>query len=66
MDTSLVSHFKDCMIDSSQWSNKSPAEITGAFSTLVDQMRASKPTMKILVSIACDAPIVALEVQCAD
>jgi hypothetical protein len=36
--------------DQGQWNNKSPNEITGAFSKLVDQMRASKPTMKILVS----------------
>lgn len=27
-----------------------PAKITAAFSKLVDQMRASKPTMKIIVS----------------
>ncbi|KAJ4403498.1 hypothetical protein N0V91_006551 [Didymella pomorum] len=32
------------------WNNKSPATITFAFSKLVDQMRASKPTMKILVA----------------
>ncbi|KAI8943852.1 hypothetical protein NX059_001824 [Plenodomus lindquistii] len=32
------------------WSNRSPAEITSAFSKLVDQMRASKSTMKILVA----------------
>lgn len=32
------------------WNNRSPAEITTAFSKLVDQMRASKPTMKILVA----------------
>lgn len=32
------------------WSNRSPAEITTAFSKLVDQMRASKATMKILVA----------------
>ncbi|KAH7371949.1 SGNH hydrolase-type esterase domain-containing protein [Pyrenochaeta sp. MPI-SDFR-AT-0127] len=32
------------------WSNRSPAEITTAFSKLVDQMRASKSTMKILVA----------------
>ncbi|KAF2855359.1 carbohydrate esterase family 3 protein [Plenodomus tracheiphilus IPT5] len=32
------------------WNNRSPTEITTAFSKLVDQMRASKPTMKILVA----------------
>jgi lysophospholipase L1-like esterase len=32
------------------WSNRSPQEITTAFSKLVDQMRASKPTMKILAA----------------
>ncbi|KAL6702896.1 hypothetical protein ACN47E_000858 [Coniothyrium glycines] len=32
------------------WNNQSPATITTAFSKLVDQMRASKPTMKILVA----------------
>lgn len=32
------------------WSNISPSEITTAFSKLVDQMRASKPTMKILAA----------------
>lgn len=32
------------------WNNQSPAAITTAFSKLVDQMRASKPTMKILVA----------------
>ncbi|KAB5593903.1 GDSL-like lipase/acylhydrolase [Ceratobasidium theobromae] len=32
------------------WSSISPATITAAYSTLVDQMRASKPTMKILVA----------------
>lgn len=32
------------------WNSRSPAEITVAFSTLVDQMRASKPSMKILVA----------------
>jgi hypothetical protein len=39
------------VINSPQWNNKSPAEITGAFSKLVYQMRASKTSMKILVSI---------------
>jgi lysophospholipase L1-like esterase len=32
------------------WNNQSPQAITAAFSTLVDQMRASKSTMKILVA----------------
>lgn len=32
------------------WSNLSPSTILAAFNTLVNQMRASKPTMKILVS----------------
>jgi lysophospholipase L1-like esterase len=32
------------------WNNHSPLEITTAFSKLVDQMRASKPTMKILAA----------------
>ncbi|KAJ4369602.1 hypothetical protein N0V83_005364 [Neocucurbitaria cava] len=32
------------------WNNRSPAEITTAFSKLVDQMRASKSSMKILVA----------------
>ncbi|KAI4958053.1 hypothetical protein J4E86_003648 [Alternaria arbusti] len=32
------------------WSNRSPQEITAAFSKLVDQMRASKPTIKILAA----------------
>lgn len=32
------------------WSNIAPATILAAFSTLVDQMRASNPTMKILVA----------------
>ncbi|MBO3748502.1 cellulose binding domain-containing protein [Streptosporangiaceae bacterium NEAU-GS5] len=32
------------------WSNLSPATILAAFSTLVDQMRASNPSMKILVA----------------
>ncbi|MDQ0374104.1 GDSL-type esterase/lipase family protein [Cellulomonas humilata] len=32
------------------WSNKSPQEILAAWTTLVQQMRASKPTMKILVA----------------
>ncbi|KAG8735938.1 hypothetical protein FRC10_009968 [Ceratobasidium sp. 414] len=32
------------------WSNIAPSTITTAFSKLVDQMRASKPTMKILVA----------------
>jgi lysophospholipase L1-like esterase len=32
------------------WSNIAPATILTAFSTLVDQMRASNPTMKILVA----------------
>ena len=32
------------------WSNRSPQEITTAFSKLVDQMRASKSSMKILVA----------------
>jgi lysophospholipase L1-like esterase len=32
------------------WNNRSPQDITAAFSKLVDQMRASKPTMKILVA----------------
>ena len=31
------------------WSNLSPSTILGAFDTLIKQMRASKPTMKILV-----------------
>ena len=34
------------------WSNRSPAEILAAFDTLVKQMRASKPSMKILVRIS--------------
>jgi lysophospholipase L1-like esterase len=32
------------------WSNRLPQEITTAFSKLVDQMRASKSSMKILVA----------------
>lgn len=32
------------------WGNHPAEEILGAFSTLVDQMRQSKKTMKILVS----------------
>lgn len=32
------------------WNNRSPLEITTAFSKLVDQMRASKSAMKILVA----------------
>ena len=32
------------------WSNLPPATILAAFSTLVDQMRASNPSMKILVA----------------
>jgi lysophospholipase L1-like esterase len=32
------------------WSNRSPHEITTAFSKLVDQMRASKSSMKVLVA----------------
>src|SRR4051812_25246621 len=32
------------------WSNIAPATILAAFSTLVDQMRASNPNMKILVA----------------
>ena len=32
------------------WNNRSPAVITGAFSTLVNQMRANNPRMKILVA----------------
>ena len=32
------------------WNNRSPDNITAAFGTMVDQMRSSKPTMKILVS----------------
>ncbi|KAJ3046296.1 hypothetical protein HDV00_000110 [Rhizophlyctis rosea] len=32
------------------WNNKSPATITAAFSTLVDQMRNSNPRMKIIVA----------------
>ncbi|KQY44472.1 GDSL-type esterase/lipase family protein [Cellulomonas sp. Root137] len=32
------------------WSNKSPQEILAAWTTLVQQMRASTPTMKILVA----------------
>ena len=32
------------------WNNIAPATILGAFSTLVDQMRASNPAMKILVA----------------
>ena len=32
------------------WNNRSPQEITTAFSQLVDQMRASKSSMKILVA----------------
>ncbi|GAA1746518.1 cellulose binding domain-containing protein [Luedemannella helvata] len=32
------------------WSNIAPSTILAAFSTLVDQMRASNPTMKILVA----------------
>jgi lysophospholipase L1-like esterase len=32
------------------WNNRSTATILAAFSKLVDQMRASKPTMKILVA----------------
>ena len=31
------------------WNNRSPEDITKAFGTMVDQMRSSKPTMKILV-----------------
>jgi lysophospholipase L1-like esterase len=34
------------------WSNQSPSAILGAFDTLVKQMRASKATMKILVSFS--------------
>ena len=33
------------------WNNKSPDEITAAFSTLVGQMRDNKKAVKILVSI---------------
>jgi lysophospholipase L1-like esterase len=33
------------------WSNIAPATITAAFSTLVDQMRANNPNMKILVRL---------------
>ncbi|KAF1945297.1 SGNH hydrolase [Clathrospora elynae] len=32
------------------WSNRATADIVTAFSKLVDQMRASKPTMKIIVA----------------
>lgn len=32
------------------WSNRSPQEITTAFSKLVDQMRAAKSSMKVLVA----------------
>ncbi|KAF1835198.1 SGNH hydrolase [Decorospora gaudefroyi] len=32
------------------WNNKSPEQITSAFTKLVQQMRASKPTMSILVA----------------
>lgn len=32
------------------WNNRSPSEITTAFSKLVDQVRASKSSMKILVA----------------
>jgi lysophospholipase L1-like esterase len=32
------------------WSNRSPLEITTAFSKLVDQMRSSKSSMKLLVA----------------
>lgn len=32
------------------WNNRSPQDITTAFSKLVDQMRASKSSMKILVA----------------
>jgi lysophospholipase L1-like esterase len=40
------------------WNNQSPAEITAAFGTLVDQMRESKASMKILVAqiIPMDPP----------
>jgi len=34
------------------WNKISPGNITAAFSTLVDQMRASKSTMQILVRVA--------------
>jgi lysophospholipase L1-like esterase len=33
------------------WNNKSPADITAAFTTLVAQMRANNSNMKILVGI---------------
>ncbi|AXI79013.1 cellulose binding domain-containing protein [Peterkaempfera bronchialis] len=32
------------------WSNRSPDQILAAYSTLVDQMRASNPNMKVLVA----------------
>jgi lysophospholipase L1-like esterase len=54
------------------WSNKSPTEITTAFSKLVDQMRVSKPSMKILAAkiipmappncAECGARVVALNI----
>jgi hypothetical protein len=31
------------------WNNKSPADITAAFTTLLGQMRDNKKTMKVLV-----------------
>ncbi|KAF2028011.1 SGNH hydrolase [Setomelanomma holmii] len=57
------------------WNNLSPTTITTAFSTLVDQMRASKSTMKILVAqiipmnpsncAECGARVVALNQEIA-
>jgi lysophospholipase L1-like esterase len=53
------------------WSNIHPNTILAAYSKLVDQMRASKPTMKILVAkilpmnppncVECGARVVALD-----
>jgi hypothetical protein len=34
-----------------QWSSKPTQEMVDAFSKLLDQMRASKPTIKLLVSL---------------
>ncbi|KAH7088248.1 SGNH hydrolase-type esterase domain-containing protein [Paraphoma chrysanthemicola] len=57
------------------WSNISPQNILIKFSKLVDQMRASKPTMKILVAqiipmnpsgcAACGSRVVALNAEIA-
>jgi lysophospholipase L1-like esterase len=35
------------------WSNLSPSEILAAYSSMVDWMRESKKTMKILASVTC-------------